>query len=146
MNPPCGRPVSAAVLAGGMSRRMGSDKALLPATPGGQTLLERALATVSDVADETFIVASGRPEYERFGVPVVADLHPGAGALGGIATALRAARCERCLVVACDMPFLNPVLLNAMIGWPGDWDVLAPSIAGESRQGPGQVIQTLHAI
>lgn len=140
------RQISAAVLAGGRSSRMGTDKALLAAEPGGRTMLELALGRLREVASETFIVASGRPEYERFGAPLVADAFPGSGALGGIASALRAARHDRCLVVACDMPLLNPDLLRMMIAFPGDWEVLAPAVDGESRQGRGQVIQTLHAI
>jgi molybdopterin-guanine dinucleotide biosynthesis protein A len=138
--------LSAAVLAGGMSRRMGRDKALLPLTPDGASMIQLVLEQVRQVADDVTIIASDRPEYANLGARVVPDAFPGAGTLGGIATALGAARHERCLVVACDMPFLHGGLLAAMAAWPGAWQVLVPVIAGESRQGSGEIAQTLHAI
>jgi molybdopterin-guanine dinucleotide biosynthesis protein A len=139
-------PLSAAVLAGGLSRRMGTDKALLALRPGDPPLLSLVLDRVAAVAGDTFVVASERPAYGRYGVPVVPDRYPEAGTLGGIATALAAATHEHCLVVACDMPFLHPDLLRWLADQPRDYDVLVPRLPGESRQGGGLVYQTLHAI
>lgn len=138
--------LSAAVLAGGQSRRMGEDKALLRLEDGGPTLLELVLARVRDVADDVLIVASERPGYAGYGARVVPDAYPDAGTLGGIATALREASCGHCLVVACDMPFLNKGLLTAMASLPRNYDALVPQVPGESRQGSGLIWQTLHAI
>ena len=139
-------PLSAAVLAGGMSRRMGTDKALLPLRPGDPPLAAVVVNRLAPVASELFIVASDRPAYAGFGVPVVPDRYPNAGTLGGIATALRVATHDYCLVVACDMPFLNLALLRWMASQPRDYDALVPRLPGESRQGGGFVYQTLHAI
>lgn len=137
--------VSVGVLAGGQSRRMGRDKALLPFE--GQPLLSLVLDRVRDFADDLFIVASDRPEYERFGVPVVADQYPDSGSLGGIYTAIAHARNDYCLVVACDMPFLNPSLLGAMLKRERSYDVLVPALAAErSDQGGRETLETLHAI
>ena len=138
---------SAAVLAGGQSTRMGRDKALLPLANGGPAMLALVLNSLEGIADDVSIVANDCEKYRAFGVRVVPDLHPGNGALGGIQTAVTQAIHERCLVVACDMPFLNPALLRRMTIEPGDYDVLVPLIPGESRQGrDGFVYQTLHAI
>jgi molybdopterin-guanine dinucleotide biosynthesis protein A len=60
------------------------------------------------------------------GVPVVADAYPGAGPLGGLASALAASRSPHVLVVACDMPFLNAGLLRHMASCPLYYDVLVP--------------------
>ena len=136
--------LSVAVLTGGRSRRMGTDKALLPFE--GYTLLERVLAIGHELSDDCFVVGL-REEYRRFGAPVVADTYPGAGALGGIATALAAARHDFTLVVACDMPLLSGPLLRAMAAEPRDYDVLIPSLPAErSSQGAGETLETLHAI
>ncbi|HEU5433144.1 MAG TPA: molybdenum cofactor guanylyltransferase, partial [Thermomicrobiales bacterium] len=138
--------LSVAVLAGGMSRRMGSDKAMLRLGAGDAPLLQLALERVRPLTDDCFVVASDRPAYARFGAPVVADRRPGLGPLGGIATALAAARHDFVLVVACDMPLLSLPLLRFMRDVPRDYDVLVPTLRGESRQGKGAVYQTLHAI
>ena len=139
--------LSAAALAGGQSTRMGRDKALLPLAKGGPAMLALVLDSLAVIADDVFIVANDPQKYHAFGVRVVPDLHPGNGALGGIQAAVEHGIHERCLVVACDMPFLNPALLRRMADEPSDYDVLVPLIPGESRQGgDGMVFQTLHAI
>jgi molybdopterin-guanine dinucleotide biosynthesis protein A len=141
------RPLSAAILAGGLSRRMGTDKALLRLTPGGPTLIERVVTAAGSVADEVLIVAND-DRLAHLGLRVVPDAYPGAGSLGGIYSAVAAAAHHHCLVVACDMPFLSVPLLRAMAAGPRDYDVLAPYlVVGENRQGGGKgVYETLHAI
>jgi len=100
---------SAVVLAGGKSRRIGRPKAFLDL--GGRTLIERVLDVVTDLFPETLLVTTDFESFARFGLPLVADRHPGAGALGGLWTGLAAASRPQSLAVACDMPFLNPALL-----------------------------------
>ncbi|HUZ01064.1 MAG TPA: molybdenum cofactor guanylyltransferase [Thermomicrobiaceae bacterium] len=138
-------PLSVAVLAGGQSRRMGRDKALLSLR--GRALLDHVLERVSGLGDDLFVVATDRPDYARLGVRVVPDLLAGRGALGGIHTAISTARHPYCLVVACDMPFLSPELLTYMAALPRDFDVLVPTLdASRSNQGGSQTFETLHAI
>jgi molybdopterin-guanine dinucleotide biosynthesis protein A len=69
---------------------------------------------------------------------MVGDVYPGKGALGGIYTAIHAAWHSYCLVVACDMPFLNTDLLRHLIGLAPGSDVLIPRI----EESP----ETMHAI
>jgi molybdopterin-guanine dinucleotide biosynthesis protein A len=140
-------PLGAAVLAGGQSRRMGTDKALLPLVAGGPPMLGMVLERLSAVADDTIVVADDQPRYAAFGNRVVPDLNRHVGALGGIQAAITWSAHEHILVVACDMPFLSPALLQRMADEPRDYDVLVPLIPGESRQrDDGLVFQTLHAI
>jgi molybdopterin-guanine dinucleotide biosynthesis protein A len=140
-------PLSAAALAGGQSRRMGADKALLPLVPGGQPMLGVVLERLSEVADDVFVVANDEARYAPLGARIVPDLQRDVGALGGIQAAIASSLHEHCLVVACDMPFLSRPLLRRMAGEPRDYDVLVPLIPGESRQrDDGLVFQTLHAI
>lgn len=139
-------PLSAAILAGGISRRMGTDKALLSVRPDDPPLLAQSRDRAQAVAADVFIVATGRPEYGRFGLRVIPDAFPDGGTLGGIATAIRHARHDYCLVLACDLPFLSVPLLHWMAAQPRDYDVLAPRTAGASRQGGGMIFHTLHAI
>jgi molybdenum cofactor guanylyltransferase len=140
-------PLSAAVLAGGQSRRMGTDKALLPLVAGGEPMLGVVLDRLSAVADDTIVVADEQARYAAFGARVVPDLSLRVGALGGIQAAIAWSAHEHCMVVACDMPFLSVPLLRRMADEPRDYDVLVPLIPGESRQrDDGLVFQTLHAI
>ena len=140
------RDVSIAILAGGMSKRLGTDKALVRLTEDGPPLLGLVIDRVRPLSDDLFVVSSPRVAYEQFGVAIKPDLYPDAGVLGGIASALRHARYGTCLVVSCDHPFLNRELLEEMIATPGEWDILVPVLPGESRQGGRTVKQTLHAI
>ncbi|MCO5175722.1 MAG: molybdenum cofactor guanylyltransferase [Thermomicrobiales bacterium] len=137
-------PLSAAILTGGQSRRMGEDKALLRIN--GQAMVARAAARLASVSDDVFLVGD-RPEYHDFGLRVVGDDHPGGGALGGIATAVRQAGYDRVLVVACDMPNLSPALLRAMAALVDDAQVLIPTTAADrSDQGGALTWETTHAI
>jgi molybdopterin-guanine dinucleotide biosynthesis protein A len=101
--------LSLVIQAGGESRRMGQDKALMPFL--GRPLIARVLERLAPLADEA-LVTTNRPEAFRFlGVPLVPDLKPGFGALGGLHTAIASARNPLVAVVACDMPFASRDLL-----------------------------------
>lgn len=138
------QPLSGAVLTGGASRRMGTDKALLQLAES--TMLQRVLAVVGAVADDVAIIGDRAP-YHGLGVPVFADAYPGTGTLGGIATALHHAGHSHVLVVACDMPLLSQSLLEAMADIPRDYDVLIPATDAARSDQQGEVTyETLHAI
>jgi molybdopterin-guanine dinucleotide biosynthesis protein A len=99
------------IQAGGESRRMGQDKGLL--TFMGQPLVARAMERLAPIADEAIVTTNRPQDYAFLGVPLFTDRIPGRGALGGLYTALSAARYPYVAVVACDMPFVNPRLLAA---------------------------------
>lgn len=101
--------LTVAIQAGGDSRRMGQDKSLVPFL--GQPLIVRVLNRVAGIADEILITANQPEKYRFLGLTPVPDRLPGYGALGGLYTALEAAHQAAVAVVACDMPFINPLLL-----------------------------------
>lgn len=101
--------VSAFILAGGKSSRMGRDKALL--SLDGQTLLERAQKLVRTVTGDVSIVGP----RERYGPEAIEDVYQGRGPLGGIHAALAASKSELNLVLSVDTPFLDPKFLRWMI-------------------------------
>ena len=116
--------VSALVLAGGQSRRMGRDKALLDFD--GAPLIARVIERVRQVCAEVIVVANDAYAYACFGACVVGDVYPGKGSLGGIFSGLQAAHEEYALAVACDLPFLNDALLRYMILLAPQADVVIP--------------------
>lgn len=106
--------ISAAVLIGGKSRRMGEPKALLRLIEGGPTLIERTVATLRTVSDDVVLV--GKPGWV-LPEPLAAlrlEVDNGVSAADGVVTALDAAAHRFCAVVACDMPFLDAGLLRDM--------------------------------
>jgi molybdopterin-guanine dinucleotide biosynthesis protein A len=134
-----------AVMAGGQSRRMGSDKAMLRLREDGPTLLERSLDVLRPVCAELLVVASDRPAYAGLGARQVPDHYPGAGPLGGIASALEASAEDHVIVVSCDMPFLAPGLIERLANTTTDADVVVPVLPGTNRQGRQGIYQTLCA-
>lgn len=100
-----------AIQAGGESRRMGSDKALLPFL--GKPLILRPLQRLAKLAEEVIITANQPEKYRFLGLTPFPDLFPGFGALGGLFTALSVARYPYVAVVACDMPFASLELFAA---------------------------------
>jgi molybdopterin-guanine dinucleotide biosynthesis protein A len=102
---------SIVIQAGGQSRRMGKDKALLPFL--GQTMIERVIERVAPTADEILVTTNNPVKYSFLGLPLFSDLIPDRGALGGLYTALKVANGDYVAVIACDMPFINPELIVA---------------------------------
>ena len=120
--------VAAFVLAGGKSTRMGGDKAFREL--GGRTLLARALALAGAVSQDVRIVGD-RERFVQFG-PVVEDVHPGHGPLGGIHAALSVTCAHLNLVLAVDLPFVEPAFLAYLLSEAGGTGALVtlPQAAG----------------
>jgi len=103
--------VAAFILAGGKSMRMGADKAFIMLD--GRPLLARALELAHSVSSDVRIVGDAA-KFAPFG-PVVADVFRNCGPLGGIHAALRASRADLNLILAVDIPFVSPPLLQYLI-------------------------------
>ncbi len=103
--------LSIVIQAGGQSRRMGKDKALIPFQ--GKPLISRVIQRVLPIADEIVVTTNRPQDFGFLNYPLIPDLLPGRGALGGVYTALSAATQPLVALVACDMPFVNYRLLDA---------------------------------
>jgi molybdopterin-guanine dinucleotide biosynthesis protein A len=113
------------IQAGGMSARMGEDKALKPFL--GRPLIQRVIDRVTPIADEIIITTNRPAEYEFLNTStrpigqsvrrlrLVPDLKPGRGALGGLYTAVASAASPLIAVVACDMPFASPMFFEGAL-------------------------------
>ncbi|TAJ20175.1 MAG: molybdenum cofactor guanylyltransferase [Dehalococcoidia bacterium] len=121
--------VTAIVLCGGRSSRMGRDKAAIEF--GGSTLLQRTVTAAAEVAAEIVLVRAPGQTLPAVTaacpIVIVDDTIEGQGPLHGIATGLEVAHGARCLVVAVDMPFLQPLLLRLLL------DRLDAGIEGGTR-------------
>jgi molybdopterin-guanine dinucleotide biosynthesis protein A len=103
--------VTAFVLAGGKSLRMGEDKAFLQL--GGRSLLKHALASAIAAANDVWIAGSAE-KFAAFG-RVVEDVYPERGPLGGIHAALTKTVTDLNLIIAVDLPFVQADFLRYLV-------------------------------
>lgn len=117
-------------VAGGRSRRMGRDKALLPWGTG--TLLDHTLARLREACGDVRILCGPEPRYADRGVPEYVDEVADAGALGGVLTGLsRIGDATSGLFLAVDLPHVPVALLRHLLALVADFDAVVPvSAAG----------------
>jgi molybdopterin-guanine dinucleotide biosynthesis protein A len=114
----------------------GAPKALLEL--GGKRIIERVVDAIGAVLDDLLLVTNTPERYAFLGLPMVADVFPDGGALGGIYSGLRAAGGEAAFTVACDMPFLHPAIVRTVVERAGEGDVVIPRTGGQ--------LETMHAV
>ena len=119
--------MTGAILAGGQSRRMGSNKALIKVD--GETIIERTVRVFKKIFDDTIIIANDPLAYEDLSTRIYTDIHKGAGALGGVYTALFHSSSQYTFVAACDMPLLDEASIRVIIGRAG-LDAVVPYVDG----------------
>ena len=109
------RPTYGLVLAGGESRRMGSDKALL--VRDGQSQLAHIAALLDQVTDRVFVSTRGdqQDESERSRFAQIVDRYEDIGPIAGILSALEEHSQADWLVVACDLPNIDEATLQFLI-------------------------------
>lgn len=125
--------ITGVVLAGGESRRMGRNKALLEIE--GRSLLERSLDVLNRVFREVIISSRDSEIYAGLSFPVIEDRVKGRGPLGGLYSVLPAAKYDYVFLAACDMPFLNEEVIRYLYRKVEDYDAVVP-----------QVLDTLHPL
>jgi molybdopterin-guanine dinucleotide biosynthesis protein A len=97
------------IQAGGMSSRMGEDKALKLFL--GRPLIQHVIERLDSIADEIIVTTNRPAEYGFLNTRLAPDLKPGRGALGGLYTAIESAAHPLVAVIACDMPFASKMLI-----------------------------------
>jgi molybdopterin-guanine dinucleotide biosynthesis protein A len=129
--------VTGVIQAGGRSTRMGGrPKALLEL--GGRRIIERVIAALDGVLDDLLIVTNTPDLYAFLGLPMVPDVYPEGGSLGGIYTGLKSASGDAIFTVACDMPFLRREVVRLVVERAAGADVVIPRV--------GDQYETLHAV
>jgi molybdopterin-guanine dinucleotide biosynthesis protein A len=122
--------IEAFILAGGASRRMGTDKSRL--TLEGQSFIERIANTLSKISLKVTVVGQ---DYNDLSFESIPDVYPKWGALGGVQTALATCRADWALVVACDLPFVTSELCERLVALRESHDAVVP-IQQDSRPQP----------
>ena len=139
-------PVTGVILAGGQSRRMGQNKALM--LLGDVPLISHVICQMEVVTDELLLVTNEPDLYTTLKIPTYTDLLPEMGTLGGLYTGLVHATNGVVLCVGCDMPLLQPNLLSYLTALLGDYDAVVPCVeaANGTRTDPAYLFQTLSAV
>jgi molybdopterin-guanine dinucleotide biosynthesis protein A len=128
--------ITGVIQAGGRSTRMGgAPKALMEL--GGRRIVERVVAAIAPVVDDLLVVTNTPDLYAFLRLPMVGDVFPDHGSLGGIYSGLKAAPGDAAFTVACDMPFLTPEVVRLVVARAGEADVVIPRT--------GDQLETLHA-
>jgi molybdopterin-guanine dinucleotide biosynthesis protein A len=119
---------SAAILAGGQSRRMGHDKSLM--IWEGKPFIAHIAEQIKPLFREVLVSSNDSERYRFLGLPVIADLLPGQGPLMGILSCLKAASHDCVFVTACDIPVIDASFLNEMFRLARDVDIVMPVSTG----------------
>ncbi len=123
------------ILAGGQSRRMGEDKPFIQL--GEHSLIERVAEALAAVFSEVIIVASEKSlsdhRYEDLPFRVFSDQIKNVGPMGGLETALQSVSGKNVFIAAADMPFLSPKVIQAMLPFSSQYDLVIPQLAGRSH-------------
>ena len=116
--------ICAVILAGGKSRRMGQDKALI--NIGGRTLVEIMAELASPLADKVFISANNPEAFSFLPFQVVPDLYSEQGPLSGLQAVMREHVYTLYITLACDLPGLPASLIRSMIEASEGFDAVIP--------------------
>ena len=130
------RDVSAFIVAGGKSRRFGSDK--LMHLYLGKPLIRHVADILTSTFEHVAIIADGGERFSFLELPWHSDIVTGAGPIGGIFTALEHSKNDRSFIVGGDMPGLHEGLVRYMVNESECFDVTVPVINGE--------FEALHAV
>ena len=126
--------VGVAILAGGKSSRMGSDKGLVMLD--GYPLVERIIRQISHLFEDIFIVTNKPEGYSQFGYPIVGDVIRDVGPLGGVYTALDYDKNDYTLILSCDMPFVCQGILVYLLDIVEKYQAVVPRMDKLSHPEP----------
>ncbi|EIJ80238.1 formate dehydrogenase family accessory protein FdhD [Bacillus methanolicus PB1] len=116
------------ILAGGKSRRMGTNKALL--IVDGLTIIERIAKELGKITTEIIIATNNFEDYQFLNLPMVEDKIKGKGPLAGIQAGLAESKNEKNLIATCDMPFISAKLGAFLLQSLDEYEAAVPEVSG----------------
>jgi molybdopterin-guanine dinucleotide biosynthesis protein A len=122
--------LTAIILAGGKSSRMGTDKALLKL--GDKNMLETVIKNCKPVCN-SIIISSNHINHSSFGYPVVQDEISNCGPIGGIYTCLKQSATDWNFIISVDTPFVTGEFIRFIAGEAENCDVAVPVHSGSQE-------------
>jgi len=123
--------ITAIILAGGKSSRMGEDKGLM--LLNGEPMVQKIFNVVKEITD-TILIISNNKEYEQFGYQVFEDEIKDKGPIAGIYTGLLHTSTPKNLLLSCDVPFVQVELLKELIKLSDNFDITIPQKDNKTHQ------------
>ncbi len=123
--------ITGIILAGGKSKRMGSDKGFM--LYNGKPFIQHSIDALEPLVTEIIIVSNNK-EYDIFKKKRVEDIIPDAGPLAGLYTGLKHSTTEDNLVLSCDIPLINTTVLKELINHSTDADIV--QVQSQDRKMP----------
>lgn len=116
--------ITAVILSGGKSSRIGEDKALFKIS--NLTLIERIYFLLNKLFNEVIIISNKPKRYEFLNTKIYKDIFPGFGPLSGIHSGLTNSNTNLNFFISCDMPFVSKELIEFLINIEFNQDILIP--------------------
>lgn len=110
--------VTAAILSGGKSSRMGENKSLMKV--GGKTVIERTIELLNPLFSKVVLITNEPEAYGFLNLETFRDVYPGKGPLAGIHSALVNSGTDKCFVISCDIPLMKSEMIEYLIDYPAD--------------------------
>ena len=123
--------ITGIILSGGLSTRMGTDKALLKI--GGQTIIERTRNLMLNIFENVLLSTNDFESYRFLGLPIVEDIYKNHGPLSGIHAALVVSATDKNFFLSCDFPLMEEEMIRYIIGYKSLRQISIPS-ANERMQ------------
>ena len=115
--------ITGIILAGGKSKRMGTDKTFIKLN--GKTLLEHSIELIQPFCN-SMLISSNNPEHEKFGYKIIPDKIPNCGPIGGIHSCLKESTTDWNLVVSVDSAFIEAEFIKLLISEVGEFEAVIP--------------------
>lgn len=124
--------ITAFILSGGSSCRMGENKALLKIN--GKYQIQRLLELLNPIFDSIIISSNDIQQFKFTGRKVVRDIYSGQGPLSGIHAGLTKTETENNFFISCDMPFISTEMINYLINYKSNALIVLPKAEGKIQQ------------
>jgi molybdenum cofactor guanylyltransferase len=125
-------PITGIVLAGGRSRRMGSDKAVM--VLNGKPMLQYSIDAIRPFCDK-LVISSNKDSYDFTSCEIWPDLVPGEAAMVGIYSCLKRSETDFNIVLSCDMPLVSKALFEYMLQRVAEAEIILP-VHGNNQMEP----------
>jgi len=124
--------ITAVILSGGNSRRMGTNKALL--NIGGKSIINRLIDILDSIFFEVLISSNNPNTFKFTEKKIIADIFPNRGPLAGIHSALSSINNKKVFILSCDMPLISDELIQFLCKYRTDKPIILPEAEGRIQQ------------